>query len=107
MLIANTLRVSKRSICLSEDLTQSGIKYLIQQNPFSLNAPITEDELKRRQDTKRAIKILSLFNNDRRGDMAPFSIQNVAEVGLRDYAVYPGEWYGINTASHIFQTLLK
>ena len=39
--------------------------------------------------------------------MAPFSIQNVAEVGLRDYAVYPGEWYGINTASHIFQTLLK
>jgi cysteine protease ATG4 len=51
------------------------------------------------------IKVLSLFNNNHRGESAPFSIQNVAEVGLRDFAVYPGDWYGINTASHVFQSL--
>ena len=37
--------------------------------------------------------------------MAPYSIQNVAEVGLKDFGVYPGQWYGINTASLIFEAL--
>jgi len=74
MLIANALRVSKQEICESEELTQSGIKFLVQPNPFSLHAPVTVDELKRRHDKKRATKILSLFNNDRRGEVAPFSI---------------------------------
>ena len=37
--------------------------------------------------------------------MAPYSIQNVAEIGLKDYGVYPGDWYGINTASLIFENL--
>ena len=37
--------------------------------------------------------------------MAPYSIQNVAEIGLKDYGVYPGDWYGINTASLVFEDL--
>ena len=39
--------------------------------------------------------------------MAPYSIQNVAEVGLKEMGVYPGQWYGINTASHVFESLHK
>ena len=31
-----------------------------------------------------------LFDNNVRGSEAPFSIQNVAEVGLKHFAVYPG-----------------
>ena len=54
---------------------------------------------------KREIDILSLFNNDKRASVAPYSIQNVAEVGLKEFGVYPGQWYGINTASLIFETL--
>ena len=53
----------------------------------------------------RVIDILGLFNNDKRAGVAPFSIQNVAEVGLKDFGVYPGEWYGINTASLVFASL--
>lgn len=74
----------------------------MEENPFSLKQPVTREELEQKHQVKRSAKILSLFNNDRRGAQAPFSIQNVADVGLKDYAVYPGEWYGINTASHIF-----
>ena len=37
--------------------------------------------------------------------MSPYSIQNVAEIGLKDYGVYPGDWYGMNTASLIFEDL--
>ena len=51
------------------------------------------------------IDILTMFNNDKRAGVAPFSIQNVAEVGLKDFGVYPGQWYGINTASLIFESL--
>lgn len=51
------------------------------------------------------IDIISLFDNDRRAGVAPYSIQNVAELGLKDFGVYPGQWYGINTASLIFETL--
>merc|ERR1712110_1411352 len=51
----------------------------------------------------RELDILQLFNNDRRAGVAPYSIQNVAEIGLKDYGVYPGDWYGINTASLIFE----
>ena len=29
----------------------------------------------------------------------------MAEIGLKDYGVYPGDWYGINTASLIFENL--
>ena len=53
----------------------------------------------------RVIDILRMFNNDKRAGVAPFSIQNVADVGLKDFGVYPGQWYGINTASLIFESL--
>ena len=53
----------------------------------------------------RAIDILRMFNNDKRAGVAPYSIQNVADVGLKDFGVYPGQWYGINTASLIFESL--
>ena len=46
-----------------------------------------------------------MFDSDKRAGMAPYSIQNFAEIGLKDYGVYPGQWYGINTASIIFETL--
>ena len=54
---------------------------------------------------KSVIDILNLFNSNKRGGMSPFSIQNVAEIALKDYSVYPGQWYGINTASLIFESL--
>jgi hypothetical protein len=44
-------------------------------------------------------KVISLFSNEVRGADSPYSIQNVAEIGLKDYGVFPGSWYGINTAS--------
>jgi hypothetical protein len=31
-----------------------------------------------------------LFDNDLRGENAPFGIQNVAEVGLKEFGVFPG-----------------
>ena len=55
--------------------------------------------------SSRLSRILGLFNSDKRADGAPFSIQNVAEIGLKDYGIYPGQWYGINSASQIFATL--
>lgn len=48
---------------------------------------------------------MSLFNNEVRGADAAYSIQNVAEVGLKDYGRFPGEWYGISTASQVFEKL--
>lgn len=39
------------------------------------------------------------FDNDRRGPSAAFGIQNVAEIGLKDFGVYPGQWYGIHSMS--------
>lgn len=57
------------------------------------------------QQQLRELDILQLFNSDRRAHVAPYSIQNVAEIGLKDYGVYPGDWYGINTASLIFENL--
>lgn len=50
-------------------------------------------------------KILELFHNNKRGSKAQYSIQNVVELGLKDYGIYPGEWYGINTVSTIFEEL--
>jgi len=46
-----------------------------------------------------------LFGNNRRAREAPFGIQNIAEVGLKDFGVYPGEWYGINCMSLIIESL--
>jgi len=46
-----------------------------------------------------------LFDNDRRGASAAFGIQNIAEVGLKEFGVYPGQWYGINTMSLIMENL--
>ncbi len=50
-------------------------------------------------------QINSLFGNDKRAHEAPFGIQNIAEVGIKDYSVYPGEWYGINCMSLIMESL--
>jgi hypothetical protein len=46
-----------------------------------------------------------LFGNNKREREAPFGIQNIAEVGLKDFGVYPGEWYGINCMSLIMESL--
>ena len=67
------------------------------QQPTS-SVPLSESQ-------KRVIDILALFDNDKRAGVAPYSIQNVAELGLKDFGVYPGQWYGINTASLIFENL--
>jgi len=84
MLIANTL--------LNSDIKVSA--------PSSFPAASGYDKLNDRQ--KRVMNILSLFNSDKRAGVAPFSIQNVAEVGLKDFGVYPGQLYAINTASQVF-----
>ena len=57
------------------------------------------------QKKQRELDILQLFHSDRRGPVAPYSLQNVAEIGLTKYGVYPGDWYGINTASLVFEDL--
>ncbi len=46
-----------------------------------------------------------LFDNDLRGKSAVFGIQNIAEVGLKQENVYPGEWYGLNSMACIFEHL--
>jgi hypothetical protein len=46
-----------------------------------------------------------LFGDNKRAREAPFGIQNIAEVGLKDFGVYPGEWYGINCMSLIIESL--
>ena len=52
------------------------------------------------------LKILKLFDDNQRGDPnSPFSIQNIAFEGLKEFDKYPGEWYGVNTASSVFQKL--
>jgi hypothetical protein len=51
--------------------------------------------------------VLRLFDNDVRGVAAPYSIQNVAEIGLTNYGICPGEWYGISTCGQVFEKLDK
>ena len=51
------------------------------------------------------VEVLRLFDNDVRGRDAPYSIQNVAEIGLTHYNIYPGEWYGISTCVQVFEKL--
>lgn len=45
------------------------------------------------------------FDNDLRGQIAPFGIQNIAEVGLKHRDVFPGDWYGLNSMACIFEHL--
>ena len=87
MLVANALRKSDVAIP-SKVVSYTATKSL----------PLTQSE-------KRDIDILNLFHNDKRAGVAPYSIQNVADVGLKDFGVYPGQWYGINTASLIIESL--
>jgi hypothetical protein len=54
---------------------------------------------------ERQVDIQYLFGNNKRGGQAPFGIQNISEVGLKDFGVYPGQWYGINCMSLIMETL--
>lgn len=42
------------------------------------------------ESKRRVLDILALFNNDKRGGVSPYSIQNVAGLGLKDFGVYPG-----------------
>lgn len=73
MLIANALKASKLQVA-EDDLTRSSLKFLTEINPFSLSPPVSKEQLAAKFAVKRSAKILSLFNNDRRGSLAPFSI---------------------------------
>ena len=56
--------------------------------------------------TKANLKILTLFDDDKRNTTeSPFSIQNVAEVGLNEHDRLPGEWYGVSKMNQIFRAL--
>jgi len=88
MLVANALRKSDVAIPSK----------IVSYTATKSSQPLTQSE-------KRDIDILNLFNNDKRAGVAPYSIQNVADVGLKDFGVYPGQWYGINTASLIIESL--
>jgi hypothetical protein len=57
--------------------------------------------LKARSD----LDLRKLFDNNMRGEQAPYGIQNIADIGLRHFRVYPGEWYGINQMSQIMEML--
>lgn len=50
--------------------------------------------------------ILNLFNDDvRQENRCAFSIQNICELGLVDHGHMPGEWYGVQRISKIFEKL--
>lgn len=84
-------------------LLANALKRSTSEIPSRAQKPISAKPLS--EDQKREINILAYFDNDKRAAVAPFSIQNVSEIGLKDFGVYPGQWYGINTASLIFETL--
>ena len=45
---------------------------------------------------KLAMQVLRMFDDNKRGlTEAPFSIQNIAALGLEEYKKLPGEWYGV------------
>lgn len=48
-----------------------------------------------------------IFNNDKRGMEAVFGIQNIAEIGLKEFDKYPGQWYGINQMSQVMEILCE
>jgi hypothetical protein len=48
-----------------------------------------------------------LFDNDVRGEEAAFGIQNIAECGLKEFGVFPGQWYGINCMSLVMESLVR
>ena len=52
------------------------------------------------------LDLRKLFGNDMRGPQASFGIQNIAEVGLTEFGVFPGEWYGINQMSQVMEQLI-
>ena len=54
---------------------------------------------------KEDVSVRMLFDNDLRGEHAPFGIQNVAEIGLKEFGVFPGQWYGINCMSLVMESL--
>lgn len=60
-----------------------------------------------RGEQQRQVDIRKLFNNDMRGMEAPLGIQNIAEVGLKEFGVYPGQWYGINQMSRVMEILVR
>lgn len=52
------------------------------------------------------MRVLELFDDDKRGrPEAPFSIQNIVELGLEDHQRLPGEWYGVHTVNEILKKL--
>jgi hypothetical protein len=54
-------------------------------------------------DIKR--EIIRLFLDNFRGEKAPFSIQNFVETGFFKYNKKPGDWYGVNSAAILLETL--
>lgn len=51
------------------------------------------------------VDVAKLFSSNMKGREATFGIQNVSEVGLKEFNVFPGQWYGINQMSIIMETL--
>jgi hypothetical protein len=42
------------------------------------------------------MQVIRMFDDNKRGlTEAPFSIQNIAVLGLEEYKKLPGEWYGV------------
>ena len=55
--------------------------------------------------TMDASDILKLFDDNERGkNESAFSIQNVAVEGL-EFGKLPGNWYGVNTITNVFEVL--
>ena len=57
MLIANSLQISTLQIS-DQELTQSGVEFLIEYNPFSIEKFMTKEELQEKNEVKRTKRIL-------------------------------------------------
>ena len=49
--------------------------------------------------------VLPLFLDDYKGHEAPFSIQNIVEIGKTMFNKKPGEWYGVHSISQVIKSV--
>lgn len=49
--------------------------------------------------------VLPLFLDDFKGHEAPFSIQNIIEIGRDMFDKKPGEWYGVHSISQVIKSV--
>ena len=76
---------------------------------FSLGVTsFSDQDIDEQTEKDVTIKVLSLFQDDFRNESsAPFSIQNVIEIGHTEHNKAPGEWYGVSKMNEITKALFE